>query len=72
METKSSIRDKRARGIGLVNAFHDVCLCRKIDIKLFLLGNTLYLFCYKRLKKYFKVLLPFGNIPLIDVVAIIP
>ena len=36
--------------------FHVVCLCHKTNIKLFLLNNTIHLFCY--FKNYVKAVLP--------------
>ena len=45
----------RTRGIFVVSAFQDVCPCHKTNITLFLLNNTIHLFCY--FKNYVKAVL---------------
>ena len=45
----------RTRGIFVFSAFQDVCPCHKTNITLFLLNNTIHLFCY--FKNYVKAVL---------------
>ena len=56
MDAKLCPRDHAPEEYFYSIPFHDVCLCHKTNIQLFLLVNTLHLFCF--FKNYFKAVLP--------------